>query len=191
MASRGGAGPKPDEVYILPIAFISCLKSISQKLEGSEVKWSIGGETSEIIQGVHVNPTNIEIFTDKEGIEEFVRRMADYNPSPVAPIERKLDRAADLQEKELPVLVRAKQTQFVVDGVDVSVYSDYQFKVGEWEWGDTLEFEPAMVNVAGTSMPIMHSRIASEIYLMLGWTDRVDKISDAVHRAHHALDFGF
>lgn len=155
------------------------------------MKWSVGGDTSEIIQGVHVNPASIEIFTDKEGMVEFIEKVADYNPSPVAPMERKLDRAADLEGKELPVLVRANQSQFVVDGVDVSVYSDYQFKVGDWEWGDPVEFEPAAVNIAGTSVPIMHSRIMSEIYMMLGWTDRVDMISDAVHRAHHALDFGF
>jgi hypothetical protein len=191
MAAKGGGGPKPHEVFILPVPFISCLLTIAKKLEGSEVKWAVGGETSEIIQGVHVNPANIEIFTDKAGMEELVRRMADYNPSPVSMVERKLDRAASHEGKELPVVVRANQCKLVVDGVDVYAYSDYQFKVGDFEWGDTLEFEPAVVNVAGTIIPVMHSRIMSEIYLMLGWDDRVEMISDAVHRAHHALDFGF
>ena len=70
-------------------------------------------------------------------------------------------------------------------------HSEYQIKVGEWEWGDPLEFEPVETNLAGVMIPLMPVRIASEMYLMLGWMDKANMISTAVHRAHHRLDFGF
>ena len=96
-----------------------------------------------------------------------------------------------VEGKEFPVYVKSLFAHFMLGAVEVNAHSDYRIKVGEWEWGDRLEFEPVEMNLAGGLIPIMPVRIASEIYLTLGWTDRANRISDAVRRAHHRLDFGF
>lgn len=191
MGAWGAAAPKPEDFYLVPTAFIACLQTILKKLEGSGVRWSVIGDTAEIIHGVPVQPERLEILVDKEGVERFSSRMSEYGISTFDLVEKKLERAASVEGKELPVHVKSLFARFVVGGVEVDAHLDYQIKVGEWEWGDKLEFEPVEVNLAGARIPIMPVRIASEIYLMLGWTDRANKISDAIHRAHHRLDFGF
>ena len=191
MAALGSATPKPENVYIVPTAFLSCLKSISKTLEGSGVKWSVIGDTAENIHGVNARPERLELLVDEHGIEQFSSRMAEYGISTFDPVEKKLERTASVDGKEFPVYVRSLFARVMLDGVEVNAHSDYRIKVGEWEWGDRLEFEPVEMNLVGELVPIMPVRIASEIYLMLGWTDRANKISDAVHRAHHRLDFGF
>jgi hypothetical protein len=191
MAAQGREAPKPEDVYIVPTAFIGCLHRISRSLEGSGVRWSVIGDTAEIIHGVFVNPKTLDILIDSEGVEEFSARMAEYNPRPFELLERKLERPASVEGKEFPVFVRSLQTSFNTEGVEVHVHANHQTKVGDWDWGDQLELDSVEVNLAGVEVPVMPVRIASEIYLMLGWVDRANKITDAVHRAHHRLDWGF
>jgi hypothetical protein len=72
-----------------------------------------------------------------------------------------------------------------VHGAEVQVHGEYQMKVGEWEWGDPLEFKAPIVNIVGIRVPVLPIRLSSELYLTLGWSDRVEKISLAIAHAHH------
>jgi hypothetical protein len=57
--------------------------------------------------------------------------------------------------------------------------------VGDWDWGDPIEFEPDYVNVVGVNVPIVPLKLKSELYTGLGWTDRAAKIHEAVMRSRH------
>ena len=126
-------------------------------------------------------------MTDLDGLKDAVGRLSEYSPPEPKLTERTLSREAEIQNEKLPIRTRSHLTSFMIDNVPFQINGDFQYKVGAWEWGDTLLFVPQSVNVAGAVLPVMPLRLASELYLTLGWLDRVEMISDAVARAHHAL----
>jgi hypothetical protein len=101
--------------------------------------------------------------------------------------ERKLQRSAEVGSERYPVTVRSYAARLSVEGVRLDVYGDVQIKVGDWDWGDTLEFEPEFSHVVDVRIPVFPLRLKSELYLGLGWTDRASKISEAMARAHHGF----
>ena len=142
---------------------------------------------AEKFAGVAVIPKEVEILTNMEGIEKIMAALSEYGPTPVTLVERKLARPAEIDSKNYPVFIRSHQSTLAVKGVPVVVDGEYQIKVGDWEWGDSLEFKPSVVNVVGAEVPVMPVRLAGEIYITMGWLDRSQMISDAIAHAHHAM----
>ena len=187
MEYLGRPPPKPEEIFVVPPSLLLAAGTVAAKLSGVESSWGLMGDLAENLQGVHVRPKDVQIVTDAEGLKEIVSRLAEYHlPEPTS-LEGRLDREAEIDDKKFPVFTRSRSARGTISGADVRVHGDYQMKVGDWEWGDPVIFEPLMVNLAGVEVPVMPLRIASEIYLTLGWVDRVQEISEAVGRAHHAL----
>ena len=178
--------PKPEDIYAVPGEFVSCLVEIAPKIQASGPWWSLGGDISEIMMGVHIRPTEIEILTDGAGMEKILGALSGYSPTPVKVREARLEREAELDLMTYPVLERSNYTEFTLRGTKVSIKGDCQMKVGEWEWGDALIFEPDLVNVSGVYVPVMPLGLKSELYIMLGWLDRARMISDAYTLAHSA-----
>jgi hypothetical protein len=190
----GHEAPKPEEIYLLPISFVGCLRQIGPKLDASGAWWSVGGDLSENLAGVTVNPKEIQILTNKDGIGKVHECLREYGPPPIALLETTLDREADIQGKKYPVYVRSHSFALDIRGAPVVFHGDYQMKVGEWDWGDPLEFEPSRVFIVSTPVPVMPARLRSEIYISLGWLDRAQMIGDAITRAHHGVNqpgYGF
>jgi hypothetical protein len=190
----GQDAPKPEEIHILPISFVGCLQQIAPKLNGSGAWWSVAGDLSETLAGVTVDPKEIEILTNKDGIGKIHECLSEYGPPPITPIESTLAREADVQGKNYPVFVRSLSFALNIQGAPVVFHGDYQMKVGDWEWGDTIEFEPSQIFIVNTPVPVMPARLRSEIYISLGWLDRAKMIGDAIARAHHGVNqpgYGF
>lgn len=184
LTELGRKVPKPEELYLTPVAFVPAMIDMALKFQKTGAWWALAGDAGENILDVHVRPKEIEILTDKDGLAKIFEAASAYNPTPIAPMEKKLDREAQPDDKTYPVMVRSTSTEFTVKGAKVVVHSDYQMKIGEWEWGDSMVFDPVFVNVAGTQVPIMPLRLRSEMYIQLGWMDRAQLISEATQRAH-------
>ncbi|MDA4135786.1 MAG: hypothetical protein OK449_02145 [Thaumarchaeota archaeon] len=149
-------------------------------------KWAIGGDAAEIMLGVNVEADYLEIFTTKEGCDEIRQALADYQTLAPEMVQKKLARGADVDGTVYPVYNRSYHAEFTVDGVKVEVHGDLQFKVGEWDWGDSLDFEPTFTYISGGKLPLVPLSLKSELDLGLGWLDRVSLISDAVLKKHHS-----
>src|ERR1700722_9209741 len=100
MVELGRKVPTPEELYLTPIIFISCMREIAPKIQKSGAWWSIGGDAAENLLDVHIRPKEIEIFTDKDGLQKIFGSVSEYNPSPIALVERKLDREAEPDDKK-------------------------------------------------------------------------------------------
>ncbi|MDA4114225.1 MAG: hypothetical protein OK474_09285 [Thaumarchaeota archaeon] len=183
----GSRVPKPEEVYILPVSFVKCMREIAPKLKASGAWWAFGGDLAEKFAGVTVIPKEVEILTNMDGIDKIHAALSEYKPTPVTLFERKLEREAEIDSKSYPVLARSHRITLEVRGVPVVVDGEYHMKVGDWDWGDSLEFKPSVVNVVGIELPVMPVRLSGEIYITLGWLDRSQMVSDAISHAHHAM----
>ncbi len=178
-------GPRPEDIYPVPIELLNCVFEIAPRIQKSGAWWSLTGDLSENMMGVHVRPTEIEILTDGVGLEKVSEALSSYDLAPIVLTERKLDREAEvgLDFKTHPVFERCRFTEFASKGAKVAVKSDCQLKVGDWEWGDPLFFDPEFTNLRGIFIPLMPLSLKSELYITLGWLDRAKLISDAVSRS--------
>ncbi|MDA4123732.1 MAG: hypothetical protein OK456_11185 [Thaumarchaeota archaeon] len=180
----GGKLPEPEDMYNVPTVLLSCILEIAPRIKKSGAWWSLGGDLAENLLSVYVRPVEVEILTDSAGLEKIANALSGYGLSPIQVREKRLEREADLDFKKYPVLVRSSNTDFTMNGTRVTVQADYQMKVGDWEWGDPLFFDPSYVNIGGVRIPLMPTSLKSELYITLGWRDRAKLISEAFTRAH-------
>jgi hypothetical protein len=177
--------PKPEELVVLSKPLLDATIRIGKDLLDCKNKWAIGGDVAEVISGVNVPPDHISILTTKEGCDEITRKLAKYQDTPPHVVERELEREARIDLNLHKVRIKSYTARMNIDGSRLDVHGDLQIKVGDWEWGDALDFEPDHVYVVGVKVPIVPLKMKSELYTSLGWTDRAAKIHEAVIRSRH------
>lgn len=177
--------PKPEELVVLSKPLLDATIIIGKALMDCENKWAVGGDVAEVISGVNVQPNHITILSTKDGCEEVARKLFKYQVEPPHDFESELARDAIVDLKPHKVRIKSYTSRFDVEGSQLNVYGNLRIKVGEWDWGDPLDFDPDYVYVLGVKMPIVPLKMKSELYSGLGWTDRAVKIHEAVMRSRH------
>ena len=177
--------PKPDELVVLNNQLLGATVLIGNALMDCTNKWAIGGDVAEVISGVNVQATHIAILTTREGCDEITRKLAKFQIEPSRIIEREIERDAKVDLKLLKVRIKSYMARFDIEGSRLDVHGDLRIKVGAWDWGDSLDFEPDYVYVVGVKVPIVPLKMKSELYTGLGWMDRASKIHEAVMRSRH------
>jgi hypothetical protein len=185
-----GKVPKPEDVTVLNPTLLKTVIMLGGALKDMKAKWAIGGDAGEIIKGVHVKTDHLEILTTKEGCDEVCGLLAQYVTLQPAEKEVKLPREADIDAKMLPVYIKSHYAELTIDKVRVEVYGDEQIKVGEWEWGDPLDFIPDYSYIVNRKVPIVPLRLKQELDLGLGWLDRLELIAIAVASGQHHIAEG-
>ena len=149
---------------------------MQSKLDDKNIKWIVNGDLAERLRLVKVDPDCIEIVTSKDGARKFFKRFKNL-------IHRKqcsnttVVKKAVIGGKEFPVYARSHYFEFNVKDVTVKVQGDLQFKVGKWDWGEVFDFNPEYIYVTGKKIAVAPLAIQYDFYQMLGWMDRVEKIS--------------
>ena len=182
--------PKPEEVAFLIQPLLKTVIMLGGALKDMNAKWAIGGDAGEIIKGVNVKTDYLEILTTKEGCNEITQRLSEYLTLEPATREKKLAKEADVDGKMYPVYVKSHYAELTINKVKVEIYGDEQIKVGEWDWGDPLDFEPDYSYIVAKKVPIVPLRLKSELDLGLGWLDRLELISAAIMSGQHHLAEG-
>ena len=162
-------------------ALVRGLLQIHEKLRGSGVNWAIGGDLGETLRGVKVEANSIEILTDEDGARRIFDAMSEYNPTGIKYLEQRLPRDAVINGEEYPVYARSHYFEFHIGDVNVKIQGDLQYKVGEWDVGDALEFDPEFAYIVGEKMSVMPLFLKYEIVRALGWEDGQKKILEAIH----------
>ena len=178
--------PEPDEVVVMPMQFVAAIRKVGTLLREVKSKWALSGDAGEVMNNVALEPDRLEIVTTREGCDEISQKLSTYQTIAPAESEKKLERAAIVDGTNYPVYVRSRYAEFMVNGSKLEVYGDMQFKVGDWDWGDPLDWEAVDVYLVGEKIPTLPISMKSELYMGLGWLDRVLLIGDAIRRGTHA-----
>jgi hypothetical protein len=177
--------PEPGELVVLNKQLLDTTVLIGKELSNCTNKWAIGGDVAEVISGVNVQPDHITIITSKDGCDEVARRLTKYQVERPRIIERELERDANVDLKPHKVRIKSYTARYDLGSSRLDVHGDLQIKVGEWDWGDPLDFEPDYVYVVGVKVPIIPLKMKSDLYTGLGWIDRASKIHEAIKRSRH------
>lgn len=179
--------PKAEELVVISQPILKATIRIGQLLQDISEKWAIGGEAGEILSGVNIRPDHITILTTTEGSKAIAKKLETFHAEDPKIVERQLERKAEIDPIPLSIRIKSSFSQFRVEGQRLDVHGDLQIKVGDWDWGDPLVFEPDYVNVVGFQIPVVPLKLKTELFMGLGWTDRVKKINQAMARRHHNI----
>jgi len=156
--------------------YVDALLALHKKIGKEHIDWAVGGDLGEALRTIQTQPDCIEIVTSKKGASQIFLAFENLCSKGIFCETRKLERNAIVAGKEYSAYIRSYYFDFTIGNAKVKVYGDLQYRIGNWEWGDKLEFTPEHVNVVGTKTPIVPLQVKYDIYQGLGWTDRAEKI---------------
>ena len=67
---------------LIPPEFLNALRKIYHRLEESDIVWVLTGSLGLAIKGIPLTPHDIDIQTDKAGVNGFARFFADDMSKP-------------------------------------------------------------------------------------------------------------
>lgn len=169
---------------IISQKYVEALLTLHDKLEDKKIKWIVSGDLAERLRLVKVDPDYIEIVTSRDGAEQIFQAVQEYKPRKVSFQTQRLPRDAVVGSEKYPVYARSYYFEFSMNGVNVKVEGDLQFKVGDWEWGEVFDFNPEYVYVTGKKIAVTPLLIQYEFYQTLGWSDRAEKIAQIIKKPH-------
>jgi hypothetical protein len=179
--------PKPEELVVLSKPLLQATIRIGELLKDCSAKWALAGDLGEILFGVNVEPDHITILTTSAGCDDISKKLTPFLVQSPRTTERRVKRSAEINLKPLPINVRSYSSSFNIQGQRLDVHGDLQIKVGGWDWGDPIDYEPEYVYVVSVKVPAAPLELKMELYRGLGWYDRVSKIHAAMARRHHKI----
>lgn len=167
---------------IIPQKYVDALLTLHEKLKDKNIKWIVSGDLAERLRIVKVDPEYIEIVTSKDATENIFLAVQEFKPQKGSVQTKQIARNAVIAGEEFPVYSRSYYFEFNINGVNVKVQGDLQFKVGKWDWGEVFDFTPEYVYVTGKKIAVTPLLIQYEFYQSLGWLDRAEKIARIIKK---------
>jgi len=144
---------------MIPQIHLQVLRKLYERLKDSNVNWVVTGSLGFVLQGVPVEPHDIDIQTDKEGAYEIERFFSEFVVEPVR-----------FKESER---IRSHFGALMIEGVKVEIMGDIQKKVNdEWEPPVDINRYKRFVQIEGMEIPVLDLEYEYQAYLKLG---RVEK----------------
>ncbi len=144
--------------------YLNVLRQIHARLCNTDVNWVVTGSLGFALQGVPVQPNDIDIQTDKVGAYEIERRFSDV-------IIRKVKYSAIER-------IKSHFGALQIDGIEVEIMGDIQKRGVDGVWEEIVD--PAhyrqMVEIAGLLVPVLSLEYEYQAYLKFGRVERAEML---------------
>lgn len=139
---------------------LNVLKKIYSQLKDKNINWVVTGSLGFALQGVPVEPNDIDIQTDREGAYEIERIFSEF-------VSKKVKFSSAER-------IRSHFGELIIDGIKVEIMGDIQKRLedGNWEEPVNLERYKRFVEVEGMKIPVLSLEYEYQAYLKLG---RIEK----------------
>jgi len=144
--------------------FMKVLHKLLSRLKDSGVNWAITGSVSFALQGMPIEPNDIDIQTDKKGAYEIERLSSEFMVKKVA------FSSADRICSHFGVLN--------IDGIRIEIMGDIRkrLKDGTWEKPVDLNLYKQFVEAGRMRLPVLSLEYEYGAYLKLGRRERTEMI---------------
>lgn len=144
---------------------IHALKLIAEKIGMLKVKWLVFGSSGLALNGMQIQPDDIDLLTDDAGLTKINQALADYkiellNFTPSTNIDSTMDK-------------------FLIDGCSLEVMSNFKVKSrtdGKWYSVEHLLDQPKFIDVDNVKIPILPLQQSIELYKLMGRDKDLTKI---------------
>lgn len=168
-------------ISVIPPKYVDALLLLHQKWDDTRVEWIVHGPLAEVLRTVNVTPDHIEIVCHSADIERLHEAVKDHNPQAIHTEIAQLPNAVH-EGNQYPVYAKSKYFQFNIGDIPVQVYGDLQYRVADWEWGDTFEVQPEYVSVVGKLTAVTPLTVLLELYSNLGWAEAAQRVQRVLQR---------
>ncbi|WP_254765732.1 nucleotidyltransferase domain-containing protein [Salinilacihabitans rarus] len=146
----------------------AAIRTLATELEGAGVTWALTGSASFALQGVPVEPDDVDVQTTAEGASEIERRFAERVVEPVS---------FSAAER-----IRSHFGAFEVEGVRVEVMGAVQKRRadGRWESPVDVAAHRREVSLDGVCVPVLSLAYEARAYERLGRTERAALLREHV-----------
>ena len=157
---------------MLNIAYLKVFRKINARLNNTSVNWVVTGSLGFALQGVPVEPNDIDIQTDKRGAYEIERHFSEF-----------MTKRVTLSSTER---IRSYFGELMIDRIKVEIMGDIQKRLedGSWENSMDLEHHKRVVEVEGMKVPVLSLEYEYQAYLKLGRTEKAEMLRNWLHSEH-------
>jgi hypothetical protein len=150
---------------MLSTPFRNTLRIILARLADEPILWAVTGSTSMALQGVPLEPHDIDLQTDEPGAYAIERRLAEFSTRPVAfrPSER----------------IRSHFGALMIEGLKVEIMGDVEKLLpGESAWTDPPDLQQVRrwVELDGLAIPVMDLEYEVRAYRDYGRQERAEML---------------
>ena len=136
--------------------YLNVLRQIHARLSNTDVNWVVTGSLSFALQGVPVQPNDIDLQTDKAGAYEIESLFSDI-------VIRRVKFSATER-------IKSHFGALQIDGIEVEIMGDIQKRGADGVWEEIVN--PAhyrqMVEIDGLLVPVLSLEYEYHAYLKLG-----------------------
>jgi len=157
---------------MLNVSYLKVLRKINERLNNTSLKWAVTGSFSFALQGVPVEPNDLDIQTDKEGAYEIERHFSEF-----------MIKRVTFSSTER---IRSHFGELMIDGIKVEIMGDIQKrnKDGSWENPMDLEHYKWVVEVEGMQVPVLSLEYEYQAYMKLGRVDKAEMLRNWLQGEH-------
>ena len=136
--------------------YLNILRQIHARLANTDVNWVITGSFGFALQGVPVQPNDIDIQTDRAGAYAIESLFSDV-------VVRKVKFSATERIKSHFGALR-------IDGIEVEIMGDIQKRGADGVWEEIVDLPryKQMVEIAGLLVPVLSLEYEYQAYLKFG-----------------------
>ena len=152
---------------------LSVLRRIHSRLTEAGVNWVVTAGVNLALQGLRVEPDDIDIQTDEAGAYEIERRLSEFVTKKVA---------FSSTEK-----IRSHFGTLMIDGIDVEIMGDLQKRLDDGTWEPPLDLNrhKRFVEAGGMRIPVLSLEYEYEAYLKLGRTEKAKILEEWPRHSRH------
>jgi len=160
------------EEIMLNISYLKVLRKINTRLNNTSVNWALTGSFGFALQGMPVEPNDLDIQTDKEGAYEIERYFSEF-----------VTKRVKFSSTER---IRSHFGELMIDGIKVEIMGDIQKRLedGSWENPIDLEHHKRVVEIEGMQVPVLSLEYEYQAYLKLGRVDKAEMLRNWLHNEY-------
>jgi hypothetical protein len=118
---------------------------LADGLAGTEVEWAVTASANLALRGFPVEPGDVDVMADADGVYRIVERFADHVIRPVQPPE-----AAEHGN------IRSYFGALELAGTEVELMGDVEHRIdGQWRPADDVVTHREFLTVEGRDVPVM------------------------------------
>jgi hypothetical protein len=140
--------------------FLDVLRIIYERLQDTDIDWTLTGSLSFALQGLPVSPHDIDIQTDKRGAYEIERLLSECVTTSV--------------EFSSTDKIRSHLGELTISGIKVEIMGDIEKRLedGTWESPVDIRRYRTFIEIEGMHIPVLSLEYEYEAYLKLGRKER-------------------
>ena len=154
---------KVEKTMIDPV-YLNVLRQIHARLFHTDVNWVVTGSLGFALQGVPVQPNDIDIQTDKAGAYEIERLFSDV-------VIRKVEFSSAER-------IKSHFGALQIDSIEVEIMGDIQKRGADGVWEEIVDIahNRRMVEIDRLIVPVLSLEYEYQAYLKFGRTERANML---------------